>query len=78
LPASSVIATWQISPRQPSTSDTTMLSAIREGTFTWSAPSGSSWSSSRMKRIEFWISSQRTYARAKTSPVLHVHIGTWL
>ena len=34
-------------------------------------------SCSRMNATERWISSQRTYARAKTSPVVQVETGTW-
>src|SRR6266851_3354285 len=63
-PCPSVMATWQISPRQPSTSETQKRSGRGGPQSARAGPLGSSRSCWRRKAIERWISSQRTYARA--------------
>ena len=73
-PAASVTATWQISPRHPSTRETHSRSGARRPSVERGAvgPSGSAPDRSpRMNSAERSISSQRTQARANTSPLGH-------
>ena len=69
-------ATWQIAPRQPSTIEIAIVSGMSGPRgFDRVAPPGkllSCWSTNWPDR---WISSQRTYARANTSPPCEVETG---